>query len=30
LVEQRDRHWALIRYNDHAHLADLPEATPSE
>ena len=30
MVEQRDRHWALIRYNDHAHLRDLPEATPSE
>jgi 2,3-bisphosphoglycerate-dependent phosphoglycerate mutase len=30
MVEQRDRHWAVIRYNDHAHLHDLPEATPSE
>ena len=30
LVEQRDRHWALKRYNDHAHLHDLPEATPPE
>lgn len=30
MVEQRDRHWALKRYNDHAHLHDLPESTPPE
>ena len=27
LVEIRDDHWALMRYNDHAHLQGLPVAT---